>query len=437
MTTAIDRYLQEFSRLAPQLPGASLPWLMRSRHTAAERLASLGFPDRRQEDWKYTDVGAIERAGFSAAPAAVNGAVDAELMAALALPGAHLLVFVDGRHVRSLSKPGALPAGVTLTSLAELIERDPERLEEIWDDDWPDGFAALNGAFASDGACLELRDGVALEAPVQLLFVATADNFAVCPRNLIIAGAGSSVIVIEHHVAAGAPRYLTNAATRIVAGRGARVAHHKLQQESGRGFHIARVSAVLGPTAHLASGSFALGAGLSRVGIDVGLAAEGAACDLDGLYLAGGRQHVDHHTRIDHLKPLGTSREFYKGIIAGAARAVFNGKVIVHADAQGSDAFQSNRNLLLSANAEVDSKPQLEINADDVKCGHGATVGQLDPDQVFYLRSRGIAEAPARALLTEAFAKEAIDRVAETGFRQRLATLVHEQLPILMREVPS
>jgi len=421
----VDYYLGEFARLAPTLPGHDLPWLRQAREAAMERFARLGFPGLRDEDWKYTSVAAIERQHFAVAPA-LPSSLAAGQAEGFVLPGTHLLVFVDGGFEPRLSRLGALPDGVTVGSLAEALRREPGELEGRLGGVQENGtvFAALNQAFACDGAYIQVLPGRKIQAPIQLLFLASRADLLIQPRNLILAEEGSSVCIIEQHGAVGEGTYFTNAVTGIVVGQGATVEHHKLQQEGGQAFHIASITAEQGRDSRLVSTSFALGATLARVDIAVGLAGEGAACNLDGLYIAGGRQHLDHHTRIDHLKPRCSSREIYKGVLAGASRAVFNGKVIVHPDAQQSDAFQSNHNLLLSENAEVDTKPQLEIFADDVKCGHGATVGQLDPEQLFYLRSRGVDEGLARTLLTAAFAREVVDRVGFGALQERLDQLL-------------
>jgi Fe-S cluster assembly protein SufD len=429
-------YLDEFPRLAGRLPGRSLPWLQQARQSALANFGRLGFPTLRNEDWKYTNVAAIEKGRFALVPPTGRRGLSAERLRALTLPGAHLMLFIDGRYEPGLSQPGTLPAGAVLTSLARALELDTAGLEALWKQESPDAFTALNTAFLSDGAYLHLPAGSAVEAPIHLLFIASAGNLAIQTRNLIVAEAGSRADIVEHHVALNDFSYLSNVVTRIVVGAGAEIGHHKLQQESQRAFHVATVQAHLGQNSRLTSGSFALGGALARIGIDVALAAEGASCQLDGLHVTDGRQHVDHHTRIDHLKPRGTSRELYKGVMAGSSRAVFNGKVVIHPGAGQSDAFQSNRNLLLSPNAEIDTKPQLEIFADDVKCGHGATVSQLDPDQVFYLCSRGLDDASARALLTRAFADEIIERVTLPSLRQRLEQLVLERLPASWRSAP-
>ncbi|MDN0073461.1 Fe-S cluster assembly protein SufD [Crenobacter sp. SG2303] len=435
--TAADFYRDEFARVDAWLPGRRLPWLRRARESALAYFADTGFPTLRQEEWKYTNVAMIEKSRFALAAPDRDG-VTAEQIDGWSLPGMLRLVFVNGHYRPSLSSVGDLPGGVTLTGLAEQLERAPERVEALMGTvpaAYASGFAALNAAFMTDGAYVEFADGAVLDAPVELLFISTGPDLAMHTRNLVVAGAGSRISLIEHHVAAGEGAYFSNAVTGIVVGHDAEVVHHKLQQESRKAFHIAAVQADLQGGGRFTSRSFALGGGLVRVDIGVGLNAERAACTLDGLYMIDGRQHVDHHTRIDHARPLCTSRELYKGVLAGASRAVFNGKVIVHADAQHSDAYQANRNLLLSDNAEVDSKPQLEIYADDVKCSHGATVGQLDPEQVFYLRSRGVDDASARALLTFAFAEEVVERVDIEPLRALLETLLMGQLPERVKEL--
>lgn len=426
---SLDRYLSEFVRLSSVLPGRKLGWLQAKRLAALERFAGLGFPTQRDEDWKYTSVAGIEKASFALLPTS-RGEMATAQVDALGLRGAHRLVFVNGRLEPWLSWVGALPAGVVVAGLAETLELNAAGLGDILADEAADSaFTALNLAFMTDGAYIRLPRGVAVKAPIQLLFVATEANLAIQPHNLVVAEEGSSAHIVEQHAGMVGEPYFTNAVTRIVVGAGAEVQHHKLQQEGPRAFHIASLSAEQAGDSRFVSSSLAFGAGLSRTGIVVRLAAEGAACELNGLYLADGRQHVDHHTAIEHLRPHGTSREFYKGVLAGASRAVFNGRVVVHPDAQKSDAAQTNRNLLLSDRAEIDTKPQLEIWADDVKCSHGATVGQLDADEIFYLRSRGIDEGTAKSLLTLAFAREVVDRVKLLPLQECLDRLLHERLP--------
>lgn len=428
---SINRYCEQFSLLESLLTGAGLPWLRRARRTALERFAESGFPTTRDEDWKYTNVTPIERRAFQLMPGSVHG-ISAEQVNRLAFNGDHLLVFIDGRHAPSLSRRGSLPQGARLSCLATALLDHADQIGTYFSFDGEaagNGFSALNAAFWMDGAYLDLAADVTVEQPIHLLFIATQADLAMHPYNIIHAARSSHATVIEHFVGLDSILYLTNASTRIVAEEGAAIEHIKLQQESTRAFHIAGIHAQQEKDSHIISHSFALGALLSRSDIDIRFDAEGCAATLNGLYIARGRQHVDHHTRIDHAKPRCVSNEAYKGVLDGAARAVFNGKIIVRPDAQQSDAQQSNRNLLLSKNAEVDTRPQLEIHADDVKCSHGATVGQLDEHQLFYLRSRGIDMAAAKNFLIYAFAEEIIVRINIDPLRERLEQLVINQLP--------
>jgi Fe-S cluster assembly protein SufD len=281
----------------------------------------------------------------------------------------------------------------------------------------------------SDGAYVHLARGVVLEEPIHLLFVALTPNAAAHPRNLVVAEAGAQATVIEHYVGRDGVEYFTNAVTQIFAAEGAAVEHCKLQQEAAQGFHVGAIHAAQGRDSRFVSHSMAFGAALARNDITTQFDAAGCTATLNGLYVAGGRQHIDHHTRIDHGRPDGTSREYYRGVLDGRSRGVFNGKVIVHPGAQHTDAEQLNHNLLLSEGSEIDTKPQLEIYADDVKCTHGATVGQLDDAQLFYLRSRGVEEETARALLTYAFAQDVIDRIRIAPVRARLKQLLLSRLP--------
>ncbi|MBI2313759.1 MAG: Fe-S cluster assembly protein SufD [Betaproteobacteria bacterium] len=427
---ARERYLAEFSELEARLPGTRLPWLAKARRDALERFAETGFPTTRNEDWKYTNVAAIEKRPFPAARVAAADDAVARRAGELALDGAYLMVFVDGHLSLPLSRVTGLPTGVAVQGLAETLEARSDLVEALLaGESCSNGFEALNLALMADGAVIYLPRGVALERPVHVLYLATRDGTASHIRNLILAEDGSEATVIEHYAALNGTASFTNAVTRIRQGNNARVEHIKLQQESPKAYHVAAIQSLAGRDSRFTSHSIALGAALSRNDISTRLDDENAECHLNGLYMAGGRQHVDHHTRIDHAKPRGVSREYYRGVLDGAARAVFNGKVVVHADAQHTDAHQSNNNLLLSREAEVDTKPQLEIFADDVKCTHGATVGQLDPDMLFYLRSRGMEEAQARSLLTYAFAEDVITRIKVAPLRARIEEFLIHRLP--------
>lgn len=424
-----DHYLAEFARVVDGLPGHAVPWFRRAREVALERFAETGFPTSRDEDWKYTRVGALERRPFRVANPGEFRA-DAAAAATLALGGGYLMVFVNGHHVPELSRLEGLPKGVTVASLADSLEHQPTLLQAaLASEAAGSGFDHLNTAFAGDGAFLHVGRNVMVGAPIELLFISTGVDVVSHLRNVVWAEEGSEATVIEHYVGLQEAACLTNAVTQIFTDANSFVEHYKFQEESARSFHVGGLHAQQKRDSRLVSHSLSLGAALARHDIGTRFDAEGCDATLNGLYLVGGRQHVDHHTRVDHAKPHGTSREFYRGVLDGNARGVFNGRVIVHQDAQHTDAQQVNNNLLLSREAEVDTKPQLEIYADDVKCAHGATVGQLDQDQIFYLRSRGIEEGSARSLLTYAFANDIINRIRVAPLRARLRKVMLGRLP--------
>jgi len=429
---ARERFLAEHARVAPGLPGAKAPWMLRARSAGLETFAQAGFPSTREEEWKYTSVAAIERHAFLASPRRVESAsvareAGAHFFAELA---AYRLVFVDGRYSPGLSTAGTPPAGATLCSLGDVLERTPQRLEEyLTQTGQQTVFGRLNTAFMRDGAYVHLARGVVIDEPIHLLFLATAAGAAIHARNLIVAETGAHATIVEHYVGRDGAAYFTNAVTQIFTADGATVEHCKLQQEAADGFHIGAIHVAQHRDSRFVSHSIAFGAALARNDITTAFHAVGCSATLNGLYVAGGRQHVDHHTRIDHSQPGGTSREYYRGVLDGRSRGVFSGKVVVHPDAQRTDAQQLNHNLLLSEGAEIDTRPQLEIYADDVKCTHGATIGQLDDAQIFYLCSRGVEEATARTLLAYAFARDVIDRIRIAPVRARLAQVLLSRLP--------
>ncbi len=415
------------------LSGSGHDMVRLHRQRAAGIFSALGLPTTRDEDWKYTDVSRLttalgkdwwEASGQSEISAPVPGEIEAR-----AIPGldAYRLVFIDGRFN---SGGSSMPEGVTIRPLSDLLESRPEQaLEPLeLDEDAPlySGFVALNAAMASDGICVCIEDGVCLDKPV---YVFNLNTHVAHTRHGIALGRNASATVIEHFGGASDDAGVTNTVMNIRLSEGARLSHYRLQQEPGKRFHFGRVEVEQRRGSYFDSHSIALGASLSRTDISVNLAGEGAECMLNGLYITGGRQHTDHHTRINHAVPNCTSQEVYKGILDGSSRAVFNGKVVVQENAQQTDAQQSNDNLLLSAKAEIDTKPELEIYADDVKCAHGATVGQLDEDQVFYLRTRGLDETDARSALTFAFADEVLMRIPLLAVRSWLERVVLEKLP--------
>lgn len=428
-----ERTLTDYARVAATLPGAGLPWLVRERNDALERFAQSGYPTTRDEEWKYTSVSRIERQALVAATDDAGDTAIATAMLAgleLARESSHWLVFVNGRYASALSGIQALPNGVVLGSLADALEHEPKDLESyLCDRNGQTVFGGLNTAFMTDGAWLRVPQDTVIEAPIHLLFLATQSGVAIHPRNVLVAGPGARATVIEHYAGADGAVYLTNAVTQIFAADHAAIEHYKLQQESMQAFHVAGIHAQQKQDSKLESHSVSLGALLARNDITTTLDATGCDVTLNGLYLTDGRQHVDNHTRVDHVAPNCSSREYYRGVMDGASRAVFNGKVMVHRDAQKTNAHQANHNLLLSRDAEVDTKPQLEIYADDVECTHGATIGQIDEQQLFYLRSRGIDDTIAHSLLIHAFAHDVIERIQVQSLRQRLEQILFARLP--------
>ncbi|GMQ76251.1 MAG: Fe-S cluster assembly protein SufD [Gammaproteobacteria bacterium] len=430
---AVDHYLAEFSALRAELPGHGLDWLQRSRKDALDAFACAGFPTPRHEDWKYTRVTPIEKRRFKFPER--NG-ID---LRSRDLERFHIgsleceqLVFVDGRYVDALSRRNVVESGARITTLESAMNASSQLLESHlgrYAATAGQPFSALNAAFMSDGAVIHVKSRSAGEPPIHLLFIATSEEVVAHPRILVIAEAGSQTTVIESYASLVDACYFTNALTEIVLMEEARVDHYKLQEESVKAFHVATLEVRQDRDSRFASHSISFGGQLVRNDINVLLDADGAACTLNGLFMAAGRQHVDYHTRIDHAKPNGTSVENYKGILDGRARGVFNGRVKVHPDAQKTDAHQSNQNLLLSRDAEIDTKPELEIYADDVKCSHGATVGQLDEHTLYYLRSRGIGETQARALLTYGFARDILERVDLAPLKQKLADELLQRMP--------
>jgi len=407
-------------------------WLARVREGALERFEELGFPTAGEEDWKYTNVAPVARAGFRPAAGSADS-IDREVVERFVYEEARRsrLVFVDGRLRPELSALEAVPPGVVAVGLAEALRGEHSEIirEKLEAGGGRAGsFESLNTAFTGDGAFLLVPRGVRVEAPVQLLFLSAEGDAATFPRVLVVAEPEAGLDLIESYAAAGESSYLTDAVVEVFVGEGARVTHYKVQDESGAAFHVASTRADVGRAAAYDLTTVTLGARLSRHDIEVRLGHEGAECRVDGLYIVGTGQHADTHSLIDHLKPHGTSRQNYKGILDGKSRAVFNGRVFVHRDAQQTDAVQSNKNLLLSAEARVDTKPQLEIFADDVKCAHGATVGQLDEEELFYLLSRGLDPDLARNLLTYGFAEEIVGRIKFDSIRAQLDEAILNRL---------
>jgi Fe-S cluster assembly protein SufD len=431
-TKGAEPFLDKFRRFEsePQQPA----WLLPLRKAGLARFAELGFPTVHDEDWRFTNIAPLTRLPFQPAVDSTDGAARAALEKNIF---AHLsgprLVFVNGHFHSALSSVGRLPEGVKVASLAEALKTDSAFIEQqlgrfaLTDDN---SFVALNQAFFLDGGFVHIPANQVVEEPIQLVFVSTAGHSGdtVQPRNLIMAGAGSKATVIESYLAADPGAYFTNAVTEIVAGDNAALEHVKFQDEAPEAFHLATIAGNLGRTSNVNVHSFALGAKLSRNNIRAKLAGEGLECILNGLYLTRGEQLADHHMIVEHAQPHCASHEYFNGILDDKSKGVFHGRIYVHPVAQKTDAKQTNKNLLLSDDATADTKPQLEIYADDVKCTHGATVGQLNDESIFYLRSRGLGRETARRMLIHAFAGEIIARVKHEAVREQLDKVIWDRL---------
>ena len=429
-------YEEAFKALQQQRVSKSASWLSRLRENAMQRFEELGFPTTKDEDWKYTNVAAIARTDFSQTEIKSSGS-DIKALDAFNVPEAasSQFVFVNGILRDDLSSLDGLPEEVVVMDLSQAATEG--RYSETvrthlarQADSVRNGFVALNTAFVSQGAFVYVPKGLVVSAPIHLLFITDSaeQNAASFPRVLIVAEENSEVTVIESYAGTSDSMYLTNAVVEVVLKSGARVEHYKVQRESADAFHVATTAADLGANASYNSTAINFGAQLSRHDIHVTMDNEGAECWVDGLYLVTSNQHTDTHSVIDHRKPHCISHQLYKGILDGKSRAVFNGKIFVRHEAQKTDAMQTNKNLLMSNEARVDTKPQLEILADDVKCAHGAAVGQLDEEELFYLKARGIHPDLARNLLTYGFAEEVIGKIKLESIRSQLDEAVLNRL---------
>lgn len=402
-------------------------WLTHLRREGIGRFMVAGFPTLRDEEWKYTSVAPIVETEFAPGPYDPDG-LNAERIQELTFDdsGCIRLVFVNGHFSRELSFLDSLPNGLLVSSLSEALGSNVKTLEQhvgAYVDRERHPFSALNTALFTDGALIEIRSDAVIENPIHVIFHSTAAApIASHPRLLIIADANSQATIIESWIGNGT--YFSNAVVEVSAGENAVVDHYKVNQESGEAFHVAAMAVRLERNSRFITYNITLGGRLVRNDVEAWMGGEGAEATLNGLYLTSGNQHVDNHTRIDHAVPNCPSHELYKGILDGKSTGVFNGKIFVHKDAQKTDAKQTNQNLLLSRDATINTKPQLEIFADDVRCTHGATIGRLDEDALFYLRARGIGKDEARALLTFAFASDILGRIRVEKLRERLEQVV-------------
>ncbi len=425
-------YEQQFELLERELNGSAGSAVHALRRRAMAQFTQSGFPTTRDEEWRFTNLASLAR--LECVRAEKETRVTARELTPYVLPGSsHRLVFVNGRWSPGLSSIGSLPAGVRVESIAEAFRRDEKEVLRTLGslaplEDHP--FTALQTAFLSDGAYIVVPDKTDCPDPVELLFVATPGEspLAIHPRNLIRVGNRSRLSVVETYAGLGTSPYFTNMVTEVLVGEGAVLEHDKLQVENMHAYHIGSTYIRQEGESTVTSNSIALGGALVRNAVISTFAAPHAECTLNGLTLTTGSQHIDNRTTIDHAHPHCASHELYKAILDGQSRGVFNGKIFVRKDAQKTDARQTNKTLLLSDETTMDTKPQLEIFADDVKCTHGATIGQLEEDQVFYLRTRGIDEAAARDILTFAFAGDVVDRIHIVSLRGRLEEILHKRL---------
>ncbi len=396
--------------------------LLSRRQKAIEHFAAAGFPTTKDEEWAFTNIGPLTRIKFKLAASALAPVAFDDYRY-----GLEGLVFVDG-HFAAAPELNGLPAGVRVESLSEngVVADFLGRAATTEDA----AFTALNTAFLQDGAVVYLPRGAVVEQPIHLLFVSTGQraNVVSHPRVLVVAEANAQATIIESYVGLDSEPYLTNSVSEFFVGPNAALDHYRIQRESAAAFHIAATHVREERAAQFRSTAITLGGRLTRHHIHTALEGEGVDSTLNGLYIEDGAQHVDNHTLIEHAQPHCQSHEFYKGILGGRATGVFRGKIHVHQAAQKTDAYQANQNLLLSETAQINTKPQLEIYADDVKCSHGATIGQLDEDALFYLRSRGIGHQEAVRVLTRAFAGEVLDRVRVPVLKNQLDQLVNHRL---------
>ncbi|MGZ8157960.1 MAG: Fe-S cluster assembly protein SufD [Methylobacter sp.] len=411
-TATASRYAAEYQAIAPALPGQGLSWLQALRAEALTQFSAQGFPSPREEEWRYTNVSGIEKKLFAPVADLTVGDVNADWLKSYKLEDAWVLVLVNGHFSAELSILAGLPEAVSVMSMADALAKQPDKVEKYLGkaaDQSEHSFIAFNTAWFTDGLFVHVPAKLVLDKPIQLLHVVTGADAMATTRNIIIADEMAEAKVIETFVGKD-NAYLAAVVTEVFVGQNADLTLYKMQSESEKAYHFGGSYIKQARDARFTHHNFAFGGLLARSDVHVDLD-HASECELNGLYLGVKRQHIDNNTRINHLKPYAISRELYKGVLDDRARGVFQGRVIVAVDAQKTDSQMNNRNLLLSDDAEADTKPQLEIYADDVKCGHGVTVGQLDEKSIFYLQSRCVDEETARNMLTFAFANEMVDKV--------------------------
>lgn len=435
MTTTVqnlDTYLEDFTDFAKTAAGHDLSWLRKLREDAFARFSETGFPTTHDEDWRFTNVSSISRTNFARVHRAAQIS-QADVRGWVLDGAAAQLVFVDGQFAPALSWIGSLPDNLKISSLKDEITNNSGVLKDhlgSYADLRRDPFCALNTAFAEDGAFVQIGRGTALDRPIHLLYVSTerAVPTMVHPRNLLLAEREAQAQIVEEYISLGGGIVLSNSVTELVVAENSTVSHYLIEREHPAVFNISTLRIEQNRGANVASHSVLLGGGLVRNNVHPVLAGEGGECLINGLFVGTGQQHLDNYMYVEHTSPHSSSRQFYNGILDGRAHGVFHGRIVVHKNAQKTDAKQTNRNLLLSDDAQIDTKPQLEIYADDVRCTHGATIGQIEEDALFYLRSRGINEVSARRLLLAAFANECVERMNAGVVRTRIQRLIETHL---------
>lgn len=432
-TERLGNYLEMFDQLGKGTAGQP-GWLRELREDAFTHFCQTGFPTTKDEDWRFTNVSSISQTRFNLSPDA-HQPITLPNLDPFKIPGtACRLVFVNGRFASQLSDLGSLPPGVKAGSLAAELAKNPTRLEAHlggYIDSRRDSFSALNTAFIEDGAYVYLPRRTVVGAPIHLLFVSATDGRPAMahPHSLIVAEDETQADIVEDYVSFGNGAFFSNVVTELVAGENASLSHYLVEREDPQACNVSTLRLQLARSANVSSHSVLLGGALVRNNVHPVLAGEGGECLINGLFIGNSRQHIDNYMLVEHASPHCSSRQFYNGILDGNSHGVFHGRIIVHKDAQKTDAKQTNRNLLLSDNAQIDTKPQLEIYADDVKCTHGATIGQIEENALFYMRSRGIDEVSARQLLLFAFASESLHRMKSDRVREWLEQVIRQWLP--------
>lgn len=427
----LQNYLEAFEQFEKRAAGSDHSWLRKLRRDAFARFWEVGFPTLRDEDWRFTNVSALTNGDFVLAqPASVH----IDVVEPLIPPNVNRrIVFVNGRFAPELSRTGLDDGTVSIISLRKAIESHSELLEKHlaqYEDVNGEAFTALNTAFIEDGAFVHIARGSVIEDPIYILYISTGNTTQmVFPRNLIVAEAQTQATIVEDYVSLASGSFFSNVVTELVASEDSVLSHYMIEREDTDAINVSTLRLQQRRNANVDSHSILVGGALVRNNVHPVLVGEGAECLINGLFVANGSQHMDNYMKVEHASPHCSSRQFYNGILDGKSRGVFHGRIIVHKDAQKTDAKQTNRNLLLSDDAQIDTKPQLEIYADDVKCTHGATIGQIAEEALFYMRSRGLPESAARRLLLFAFASECLDRMRLGPIRQWLETALPQWLP--------